>query len=102
MAGIAHEEDSAPEWFAAQFPNIGESLPAALCEGLTVNKQKEVVMSQEEKARFESCSPVITAADAALEAASEVLKDASADPWFHQKLMRAALEAALASIVIID
>ncbi|MBA7998302.1 hypothetical protein I5453_08245 [Citrobacter freundii] len=26
MAGIAHEEDSAPEWFAAQFPNIGESL----------------------------------------------------------------------------
>ncbi|WP_426739368.1 hypothetical protein [Enterobacter cloacae complex sp. 400B2] len=43
-------------------------------------------MSQEEKARFESCSPVITAADAALEAASEVLKDASADPWFHQKL----------------
>ena len=25
MAGIAHEEDSAPEWFAAQFPNIGES-----------------------------------------------------------------------------
>ncbi|HCO8185844.1 TPA: hypothetical protein ACRZF4_000614 [Escherichia coli] len=25
MAGIAHEEDSAPEWFAAQFPNIGEA-----------------------------------------------------------------------------
>lgn len=25
MAGIAHEEDSAPEWFSAQFPNIGES-----------------------------------------------------------------------------
>ena len=40
MAGIAHEEDSAPEWFAAQFPNIGEALPAALCEGLTVNKQR--------------------------------------------------------------
>lgn len=37
MAGIAHEEDSAPEWFAAQFPNIGEALPAALCEGLTAN-----------------------------------------------------------------
>lgn len=25
MAGIAHEEDSAPEWFAAKFPNIGGS-----------------------------------------------------------------------------
>ncbi|MCE1943305.1 Nmad5 family putative nucleotide modification protein [Enterobacter roggenkampii] len=45
MAGIAHEEDSAPEWFAAQFPNIGESLPAALCEGLTVNKKRGEGMS---------------------------------------------------------
>jgi len=26
VAGIAHEEDSATEWFAAQFPNIGKSL----------------------------------------------------------------------------
>lgn len=26
MAGIAHEEDSAPEWFSAQLPNIGEFL----------------------------------------------------------------------------
>lgn len=70
--------------------------------GADGKSQREVVMSQEEKPRFESCNPVITAADAALEAASEVLKDASADPWFHQKLMKAALEAALASIVIID
>ncbi|SAH95122.1 hypothetical protein [Enterobacter hormaechei] len=59
-------------------------------------------MSQEEKAGFESCSPVITAAGAALEAASEVLKDAGADPWLRQKLIKAALEAALASIVVID
>ena len=38
MAGIAHEEDSAPEWFAAQFPNIGESLPVAPLDGIAVKK----------------------------------------------------------------
>lgn len=59
-------------------------------------------MSEKEKPRFESCSPVITAADAALEAASEVLKDTSDDPWFRQKLIKAALEAAIASIVVIN
>lgn len=41
MAGIAHEEDSAPEWIAAQFPNIGEALPTALYEGLTINQLPE-------------------------------------------------------------
>lgn len=38
MAGIAHEEDSAPGWFAAQFPNIGESLPVSPHEGVAVKK----------------------------------------------------------------
>lgn len=58
-------------------------------------------MSEKEKPRFESDSIVIMAADAALAATSDVLKDATDDAWFRQKMIKAALEAALASIIVL-
>lgn len=59
-------------------------------------------MSEQEKPRFESDSIVIMAADAALAATSDVLKDATDDAWLRQKLIKAALEAALASVIVIN
>lgn len=59
-------------------------------------------MSEQEKPGFESDCIVIMAADAALAATSEVLKDATDDAWFRQKLIKAALEAALASVIVIN
>lgn len=41
------------------------------------------------------------AADAALAATSDALKDATDDKWLRQKLIKAALEAALASIIVL-
>ncbi|EBF7359554.1 hypothetical protein J5048_004723 [Salmonella enterica] len=54
-----------------------------------------------EKPRFESDSRIIMAADAALAATSDALKDATDDKWLRQKLIKAALEAALASIIVL-
>lgn len=62
-------------------------------------KQREVVMSDKEQPAFESGSLVIIAADAALAATSNALKGATDDKWFRQKLIKAALEAALASVI---
>ena len=62
-------------------------------------KQREVVMSDKEQPTFESGSLVIIAADAALAATSNALKGATDDKWFRQKLIKAALEAALASVI---
>lgn len=59
-------------------------------------------MDKEQATTFKSDSLVIVAADAALAAASEVLKESSADPWLRQKAIKAALEAALASVVTIS
>jgi len=59
----------------------------------------EVSMSEQEKPEFKSESIVIMAADAALAATSEALKNATDDKWFRQKLIKAALEAALASVI---
>ncbi|EOI5756015.1 hypothetical protein ACMS1W_003930 [Enterobacter hormaechei] len=106
MAGTAHEEDSAPEWLAAQFPNIGEALPAALCEGLTANllhlfEVMVMVIKNDEVAMFKSNNGVILAADAAYAAAEEAVKGASDDHWYRQKLIKAALETALASVIVL-
>ena len=54
---------------------------------------------QEEKFTFKSDSRVIMAADAALAATCEALKDATDDKWLRQKLIKAALEAAQASVI---
>jgi hypothetical protein len=56
----------------------------------------------EEKFTFKSDSRVIMAADAALAATSEALRGATDDKWLRQKLIKAALEAALASIIEIS
>ncbi|PPS58845.1 hypothetical protein [Pantoea eucrina] len=56
--------------------------------------------SQEEGTKeFKSGSAVIMAADAALAAASKQLHDVTVDSWIRQKLIKAALEAALASVI---
>ena len=56
-------------------------------------------MSDKEQPKFESGSLVIIAADAALAATSNALKGATDDKWLRQKLIKAALEAALASVI---
>ncbi|EOE2717235.1 hypothetical protein ACKDBV_004144 [Klebsiella oxytoca] len=56
-------------------------------------------MNEQQKQEFKSGSIVIMASDAALAAAGETLKDATDDKWFRQKLIKAALEAALAAVV---
>ena len=59
-------------------------------------------MEKEQSTTFKSDSLVMVAADAALAAASEVLKGSSDDLWLRQKAIRAALEAALTSVVTIS
>jgi len=57
-------------------------------------------MSEKKNPTFKSGSKVILAADAALAAASQEFKEED-DLWFRQKLIKAALEAALASIIVL-
>lgn len=57
-------------------------------------------MSEKENPTFKSDSKVILAADAALAAASQEFKEED-DLWFRQKLIKAALETALASIIVL-
>ncbi|MBJ8812672.1 hypothetical protein [Citrobacter koseri] len=57
-------------------------------------------MSEKENPTFKSDSKVILAADAALAAASQEFKE-EGDLWFRQKLIKAALETALASIIVL-
>lgn len=54
-----------------------------------------------EKPGFESNSRIIMAADAALAATNAAFKDATDDEWLRQKMIKAALEAALASIIVL-
>ncbi|EHJ1772715.1 hypothetical protein J9Q54_004374 [Salmonella enterica] len=56
---------------------------------------------REEKLTFKSDSRVIIAADAALAAITDELKDATDDFWLRQKMIRAALEAALAAAIVL-
>lgn len=57
-------------------------------------------LKSKEKPTFKSDSLVILAADAAIAATEAAFKGvAEDDPWFRDKLKRAALEAALASII---
>lgn len=55
----------------------------------------------EESPTFKSGNGVIMAADAALAAAREVVIDATDDRWFRQRMMKAALETALASVIVL-
>lgn len=57
---------------------------------------------EEERFTFKSDSQVIMAADAALAATCEALKDVTDDNWLKQKLIKAALEAAQASVIEIS
>ncbi|EDH1238038.1 hypothetical protein GCY28_24820 [Salmonella enterica subsp. enterica] len=54
-----------------------------------------------EKPGFKSNSRIIMAADAALSATNAAFKDATDDEWLRQKMIKAALEAALASIIVL-
>ncbi|QCT21802.1 hypothetical protein FEM41_20155 [Jejubacter calystegiae] len=56
----------------------------------------------DESKAFKSGSKIIEAADAALAAVSEVLKDTTDDAYFRQKLIKAALEAAMASVISME
>ncbi|MEG9856686.1 hypothetical protein V6X01_24015, partial [Enterobacter hormaechei] len=82
------------------------ALPAALCEGLTANLLHlfEVMVmdiKNDEVAMFKSNNGVILAADAAYAAAEEAVKGASDDHWYRQNLIKAALETALASVIVL-
>ena len=56
---------------------------------------------KDEFAVFKSNNGVILAADAAYAAAEEAVKEASDNHWDRQKLIKAALETALASVIVL-
>ncbi|EDQ9773305.1 TPA: hypothetical protein LNT98_000511 [Salmonella enterica subsp. enterica serovar Typhimurium] len=58
-------------------------------------------MSEQNAVTFKSDSHVIIAADAAIAAINEALKDATDDFWLRQKMIRAALEAALSATIVL-
>lgn len=57
-------------------------------------------IKNDEVAMFKSNNGVILAADAAYAAAEEAVKGASDDHWYRQNLIKAALETALASVIV--
>lgn len=61
-------------------------------------------IKNDEVAMFKSNNGVILAADAAdaaYAAAEEAVKGASDDHWYRQNLIKAALETALASVIVL-